>query len=192
MNNITDDSTDIERIRSRREEIEREKKDAVLRISALTSEDQELEIAERVILRLSGRGNHAHSILPSLRQEAHGVVGGPKEGEVVSKPAGTPTMPEMITEALRFARFVDKSGLTPKEMTKYIAGKWWPEVSMIHVGPIAWRMMKRGQLTKRSKDDSMYSLPNDESPGAGTSGDSDDDGSSVPPSVESRGVIPRS
>ena len=52
--NITHGSTDIERVLERRKEIEDELKDAKRRIFALTSEDHELEIAERVILRLTG------------------------------------------------------------------------------------------------------------------------------------------
>lgn len=184
--------TDIERIRSRRQGIEREIKDAKLRISALTSEDQELEIAERVILRLSGSGTHGHSILPALRQEAHGVVGASREKGITSKPSDTPTMPEMITEALQYAKLRGRRGLEPKEMAEYIAGKWWPEVSINNVGPIAWRMMKRRQLTKRSKDDPLYSLPSDETPDAATPSDSDDDGGSAPSSVESQGIFPQS
>ncbi len=158
--------TDIERIRSRRQGIEREIKDAKLRISALTSEDQELEIAERVILRLSGSGTHGHSILPALRQEAHGVAAALREKGITSKPSDTPTMPEMITEVLQYAKLQGRTGLEPKEMAEYIAGKWWPEVSVNNVGPIAWRMMKRGQLIKPSKDAPRYSLPNELTPGS--------------------------
>lgn len=174
MSNITDGSTDIERVRSRRKDIEREIKNAKLRISALASEDQELEIAERVILRLYG--NHAHSILPALRQEAHFVVGAPREEEITSKPSDTPTMPKMIVEALEFAKIQGKSGLEPKAITAYIANKWWPEVSMNNVSPIAWRMMKRGQLVKPSKRDAVYSLPNNEAPDVVASGASGDEG----------------
>lgn len=160
-------SSDIERVQSRRRKIEREIKDAKLRISALTSEDQELEIAERVILRLSGNGNYGNSTLPSLRQEAHGVVGGVKEEEITGKPSNTPTMPFMITEALQYARYRGKVGLEPKEMTEYIAGKWWPDVTINNVGPIAWRMWKRGEV---KKSDSTYSLPRDETPDPPESG----------------------
>ena len=191
---ITHGSSDIERVRERRNDITRELKDAKVRIAALTSEDHELEIAERVILRLTGTPAtppQSSSILPSLRQHAQGVVGGgPREDESAVKPPGTPTMPEMIIEALQVARLRGKPGLEPKEMAEFIAVQWWSDVSINNVGPIAWRMMKRGQLTKRSKDDSLYSLADEETLGSTepSAPSHPDDRDGTPSSNESKDV----
>ena len=82
----------------------------------------------------------------------------------------------MILEALRVAKLEGKSGLAPRQMTEYIAEKWWPEVGINNIGPIAWRMLKRGQLVKPSEHASVYALPTNETPDVAASGVSSDEG----------------
>jgi hypothetical protein len=72
------------------------------------------------------------------------------------KPEGTPTVPEMIVTVLRDAPKSGRKGLEPREITALIATRWWPDVTINSVGPIAWRMYKRGELSKR---ETRYSLP---------------------------------
>jgi hypothetical protein len=76
--------------------------------------------------------------------------------QTTGKPEGIPTMPVMIIEALKDAKARGVRGLEPKEITNFIAEKWWPTVTINAVGPIAWRMYSREKLAKRQ---SKYSLP---------------------------------
>ena len=173
----------LDDIRARRlaiqEEIKTLQRDLQRRISALTSEDQELEIAERVLERFTrprshaeDGGNQARLMLGPLTLEAEGRVSKPPTPKVsgtISKPEDIPTMPEMIREALRFAKLRGKPGLEPKEMAEFSASKWWQEVDPVSVSPIAWRMMKRGDLIKPLDDKPVYTLPDDEAPSEGQS-----------------------
>ena len=74
------------------------------------------------------------------------------EKKLPRKPDGIPTMPDMITKVLR----ENPEGLEPKDISAIIDRRWWPGVPVDGVGPIAWRMWKRGQL---GKNDSRYMLP---------------------------------
>jgi hypothetical protein len=75
-------------------------------------------------------------------------------------------MPDMIIVALRDARSIGKRGLEPREMTEFIAKKWWADVPQNSVGPIAWRMWKNHKLQKR---ESRYFLAkSDEEDDGGT------------------------
>jgi hypothetical protein len=110
------------------------------RIAELAGEQDELEIAERVFAKLSG-------------ETAPGE--GPR-----GKPAGTPPMPEMITEALGHYAALGRPHQRPAEILAYIRGKWWPEAHATDVGPIAWRMWNRDQLVKFT--DGTYGLLEEE------------------------------
>lgn len=124
-----------ELIAARRREIESEIARLSARINDLKTELPDLDAAERVIRRLSGEGGKPPT----------GDVDEPKPAAAPTKPANTPTIPAMIATALRNA---GGRGLEPKDMTDYIDKRWWPGVSGVAIGPIAWRMMKRGELIK--------------------------------------------
>jgi hypothetical protein len=64
------------------------------------------------------------------------------------KPSGTPKMTDMIAASLRDAHKRGLSGLRPKEMAEFIRQKWWPHLKSEAVSPIAWRMLKQGELAK--------------------------------------------
>ena len=68
----------------------------------------------------------------------------------------------MILEAIQAHYRQGKRGLAPKEIRDEIAKMYWPEVTTEAVGPIAWRMMKRGELDKTP--DELYTLPKDKAP----------------------------
>jgi hypothetical protein len=119
------------------------------RLQVLQAEIPELAVAERVLIRLAGTQTEAKP-----KEEA---VDHDSDIAVVNKPAGIPTMPEMIMAALESAEFnLNTDGLEPKDILRYIADKWWPEVRAELVGPIAWRMWKRGHLLK---DGPRYRMP---------------------------------
>ena len=65
-----------------------------------------------------------------------------------AKPVGTLPMSEMVLEALAEAHRLGYTGLNPSAMTTYVREHYWPGVEVASVGPIAWRMWKRGFLRK--------------------------------------------
>jgi hypothetical protein len=138
----------------RRAEIEREMQECRDRLQRLQSELPELDVAERVLTRLGTTEHETVADAPDmgLMAQAERLL---DEAPVVSKPHGIPTMPEMILEALRKGQAIPV-GMEPRELLKYIAERWWPDVRSELVGPIAWRMWKRGDLVKEG---SLYRLP---------------------------------
>jgi hypothetical protein len=68
----------------------------------------------------------------------------------IKKPDNIPTMPEMILETLEIHSLVTE-GMPPKDITAFIAERWWPEVTFESVGPIAWRMHRDGKIAKNDK-----------------------------------------
>jgi hypothetical protein len=73
------------------------------------------------------------------------------------KPAGIPSVPHMIIAALHDAKRRGLPGLEPKGMASFIAEKWWPDVTINDVGPIAWRMWKKQSVLE--KTGSLYGMP---------------------------------
>jgi hypothetical protein len=117
-------------------------------LTALEAQERDLEVAERV--------------LAALEEDTEPVAApeeaAPTAAESTGKPEGIPTMPEMIFEALKDAKARGLKGLEPKDITAFIAGKWWPDVKINNVGPIAWRLYKSERLAKRQ---SKYRLPDE-------------------------------
>lgn len=134
----------LKRIQEKRSEVQSSIENLLLKVKDLRQELEELDIADRVMSRLGGEdfgniGVQAKSIL----------------GIAYNKPANIPTMPEMIVEALSRPQALP-IGMEPRDILKFIADNYWPEVRSELVGPIVWRMWKRGELVK---DGSLYSLP---------------------------------
>jgi hypothetical protein len=111
-------------------------------ISAWRVQLTELAVAERVWTHLE----------PELIEAA------PTDAAAANrKPAGIPSVPAMILAALHDAKRRGLPGLAPKEMASFIAERWWPDITINDVGPIAWRMReKQGVLVKV---ESLYCLP---------------------------------
>ena len=141
-------------------------------ITTLEAKLAELEIAERVFAELSletietitavddisAGMNVVHADESSHRGDAEGLTDARlhRSGSKGNKPAGLPSIPDMILEAVRHAQGLGASGLEPAGLTSYIRGRYWPNVPTNVVGPTAWRMWKRREL---GKDDGVYSLP---------------------------------
>jgi hypothetical protein len=128
-------------------------------IAAKETRLSELVIAERVLGTIGeARESPDQGVAPLKKPGWSQEKRGPK-------PEGTPTVTEMIIAVLRANQ--KSRGLEPKEIADAIANRWWPDVTINAVGPIAWRMYKLGRLVKRS---SRYSLPkSDEGSDAPTS-----------------------
>jgi len=90
-------------------------------------------------------------------RKAKGKKGKPGNGpKLQRKPDNLPTMTTMIMIALKEAAAHGGRGLGPREITNYIADKWWPGVKNSSVGPIVWRMAERKELRKFGD---IYALP---------------------------------
>jgi len=116
-----------------------------MRIASFEKEANELAIAERVFANLTKGDASAEPQAEDQTPEATG------------KPEGTPSVPEMILEALTYAAKLGRPRLKPAEMLSYIRGKWWPNAESNAVSSIAWRMWQREQIDKYK--DGRYSLP---------------------------------
>ena len=137
----------------RRAEIEREMQECRDHLQRLQSELPELDVAERVLTRL---GAEEKSGEPATATEARAII-----ESTLDKPPGIPTMPEMVIEALSSPEAGWHDGMEPRDIMKFIANKWWPDVRAELVGPIAWRMWKRGQLEKTG---TFYRMPQKNEP----------------------------
>ena len=131
---------DMTMIQARRRALAEERERLLQAVQVLDAEAQELEIAERVFARLTLAGEVNLAGEGTLKADAQVISHG--------KPVGTPSMPEMIEEALAHSASFGALGLTPSGLLSYIQGKWWPAAKINNVGPIAWRMAQRGDLVK--------------------------------------------
>lgn len=118
-------------------------------LAALEAQERDLEVTERVLASLDAESDMELPPDPEVTSPA---------AESSGKPEGIPTMPEMIVAALKDAKAKGLKGLEPKDITSYIAAKWWPDVKINNVGPIAWRLYKSDRLAKRQ---SKYRLPDE-------------------------------
>jgi hypothetical protein len=145
----------IKLIKVKRRVIQDRLADARALVASLETQDSNLAIAEKVLIEIDADDIQLEMEVESPREAAPAA----NENSANGKPEGIPTMPEMIFEALRDARDRGIKGLEPKDMTAYIAAKWWPDVKINNVGPIAWRLYKSEKLNKRQ---SKYRLPDEQ------------------------------
>lgn len=153
-------------ITSRREAIEQEIIFLNNRIARLKAELPDLAVAERVLMNLvEMEGKSAAMVSGSFALSGTLKPPDPIPPEPpepidpqgsTRKPDGIPTMPDMILTILTDEYAKGVRGLEPREMTNIISHRWYPGVTTDSVGPIAWRMFKRGQLRK---DGALYLLP---------------------------------
>lgn len=120
-----------------------------LEIDALVREQAELEMAAKVIARLTGAERTSIGEEDAIESAAHGRA----------KPEGIPTMPEMIRRVFIGARMRGVGSMEPKDVTAEIKQGWWPSVDGANVSATMWRLAQRGVLLK-AEDSPSYSLPN--------------------------------
>jgi hypothetical protein len=66
----------------------------------------------------------------------------PIESAKAGKPAGLPTMAEMVRECITEAGYP----CLPRDVTAYIRAKWWGDVNPAVVKTTLWKMAKEGRL----------------------------------------------
>lgn len=137
-------SPELQRIAERLASLHGEIESHEAAIAKLRVEVIDFETAQRVLRSLSDKTEP--TIVPVASPTSR------KRG----KPFGTPTMPDMIIEALELAVKSGAPGLTPSGLLSFVQGKYWPEAKNSDCGPTAWRMERAGQLRKEG---ALYCLP---------------------------------
>jgi hypothetical protein len=135
-------------------------------LATLEAKRSELEIAERVFaeLALETTDNDSTQATPR-RSEQDGTRLWNRYQESIkelAKPAGLPTVPEMIIEALRHAHGLGAPGLEPAGIVSFIRGRYWPNAPSQSITPTVWRMWSKDK--KLEKHDALYALPEAERP----------------------------
>jgi hypothetical protein len=143
--------SDIALIQNRVREVEQQINRYRMSIDGLEKELKELELAARVLARLSGATGDQVGQEDASGTKATGGSG---------KPEGAPTMPEMIVEVLKQYESVFGDGAEPKAIAREIRLRWWPDVDGAYVSSIMWRMWKRGDLVKHTET-ATYRLPDE-------------------------------
>ena len=147
---------DIGMIQARRAKLEADIARLREQISELEDKLAELALAERVFAELSLESNDPIPTEPDTSAEESDATGTANGADHSRKPDGIPTMPEMIIEAIKHVNSMGAPGLDPVGLRSYIRGRYWPGMPDQAVGPIAWRMAKRGDLRNMG---GIYSLP---------------------------------
>jgi hypothetical protein len=143
-------------IKLRKDEVEAEILALNDRIAVLSAELNELDIAEKVFLRLSGAG--------STKQ-----LDAPKTSD--AKPDGLPTIRDMIKEALSDAMMRRDPGMTPKEIRAYIKDTYGFDAGP-QVNTTASRMLHALNELSRDEATGLYSLSSKEKSSNATAGGS--------------------
>lgn len=157
----------------RRQEVEQEIARLRHLIDKYEVELSELAVAERVLSRLSGASESKATSLDT--QISSTAEAGPSVVPSL-------TMPEMILGVLgeHFEQHPNSLGLEPKQILVLISKKYSIAPRGDAVGPICWRMWKRGQLDKSGPD---YRLPLEEKPADLLSHDGEQAAGSFEPSA---------
>jgi hypothetical protein len=111
-------------------------------IAALQAEDQELDIALKVLARFGGL------YAPQAAANGSDPPTKPKLGP--PRPEGTPSLYEMTVDVLRDAIATGKHGLKGKEIVTEIGKKYWPGVQPDQILPPIYSFVSKKRLRKNS------------------------------------------
>jgi len=109
----------------------------------LEEEEEELQVALRVIKRFSS----ANGATPKL---------GPP------RPEGSPTLFEMTETVLTQAEMDGRPGLKGREIVAHIGKQFWPGVKPAQILPTVYQFAKKGRLRKTSSG--LFKLQKNEAP----------------------------
>ena len=133
----------LDRIQKRREQIERGRAKLLQQLDDLNREQQrleqeaqELDIAARVLNRLS----------PDETEQSKNYT--PPWTKPGKKPDGIPAMSDMIQTVLLAAEKDGIAELETQNIVNAIRIKWWPDAQNNDVAPVLWRQAKIGRLIK--------------------------------------------
>lgn len=139
---------DVGLILKRREAIERQVEGLMSEVAVLRSELEELNIAERVMLRLAGVPEDSSELPPKL----HGI----EAGQVL-------TIREMIKSALMDARQRGMPGRTPDQIRKFISATFHRDLGQ-QINTTASRMWRDVKEIHKDETTGLFSMPEKEKP----------------------------
>ena len=165
----------LENLRCSVDAVDAQIRDLQAKKEAISSEVREVEVAVRVLTRITNVHSHGQ----------HEVADVDPVTTSSDRPTDIPTMPEMIRKVLS-----DFDGpLEPKQIADTIAVVWWPNVIVNSVASTCWRMWKQGKLEK-DEGSSAYRLPKrDEPPDGKLDGDTSE-GSLFETTAKGREAVP--
>ena len=135
-------------ITNRRRDVEQEIVRLRQTIALRETELTELEMAERVIVRLTGSiGAMAGGSDTEFKAAVPRAIARDKR-----------PLPEMILTVMQDKLAEGISGMEPKNVAAIIRERWRPDIAGTYVSTTFWRMMKGGLLEKVGKS-STYRLP---------------------------------
>lgn len=152
MDHVTavSDVMDTNLFSNRRSEVEREVARLKQTLAEYEAELAELDIAIRLVARLTG-AKRDHAGTSAERQP---------ETVRVTAPAGEPPLTEKIQAVLAESYRQGRVGLEPSEIYEAILAKGW-FATKDNVRTTTWRIWKDGRLSKVGET-SMYTVPNRE------------------------------
>lgn len=162
------DSSTVEIISERLDQLEREIARQELVVRALREERDEILVAMRVIKRFAGGGSEV--LRPDKATE--GLLGGvpsstTRQGDQPAEDKDEKlTTPEMILRVLK----ANGGVMQAKDILAEVRKLYWADAPSSSVGPTAWRMWKERRL---AKVEDGYALPNEERPAGETAGPSE-------------------
>ncbi|MDR3467321.1 MAG: hypothetical protein P4M07_15425 [Xanthobacteraceae bacterium] len=134
-----------------KERAERERLDA--EAAALAKEEEEIAIAEKVFARLALTASGSMTASAELVKSIPSAADLPRRSSAAprkipaqggtARPAGIPTVPQMVTELLLDAEKRGLRGLRPSEIMVGINDRWWPGVSVNMIMPTVYRCIAR-------------------------------------------------
>lgn len=153
----------------RRAELDGEAERLRARLEAITAERQELDIAERVIDRLSG-----------AQRDSAGEANQPQPPQVASSRTKRPvTVRQMIMAALMDARQRGLPGRTPQEIREYIEATYGQKIGQ-QINTTASRMWHDIKEIDKDTEAGLFRLPLKEKPADLLSGGEQSAGYSQP------------
>ena len=140
-------------IRARRRELQEDTERHRMAISANTAEMAELDIAEKVILRLSGASS-AYFDEPPLPSYFPAFDGEPRK----KRARGVNPLTDVILQIVQEKHDAGIVGMEPRDALSRARELWKPDVEGTLVSTTFWRLMKLGKLEK-VEGTSIYRLP---------------------------------
>lgn len=158
------DPTLLEPLRARRAQIAKRRADLASRRERIAREDDalatEIEEINTTLKTLSRVYGVELEDLPDIKAAK-------STGVISTKPAGSPTLYEMVTNILEeYDMLIDDGPMEGDQIFEEIRRRWWPDAPRNSIIPSLWRFAKEGRLIK---DGTAYRLvQKDETPGAAT------------------------
>lgn len=159
------ENSTLEPLRTRQLQIAKRRSDLAARMDKLRREDEGLAVEADEIATTLKTLSRVYGLDVDGGSE---IKGGRSTGGHTTKPDGTPTLFEMVTEILEDRALIDSAPVEGDLIYEEIRRRWWPEAPRNSIIPSLWRFSKEERLVK---DGTAYGLVlKNETPGGATPG----------------------